>query len=78
MHLGDHIRAAFDDWVAGGMQEQVSIRMNGSTKVWESEKLLELVWQCSDVMPDDLCATLGVEPGGTYGRWVQARLQQAR
>ena len=67
MHAPGHLRQAFADWVHAGMDHTVipaDFFLDGEDRPipWLFGKL----WDCTDVMPPELCSDLHMPAGSTY------------
>jgi hypothetical protein len=64
MHLDDHTRSVFDDWLA-----QESWGAPPDTPA--ARRILTSVWDCTDALTADCCHQLDLEPGTSYSRAAQ-------
>jgi hypothetical protein len=78
MHYGEHLRAAFSEWVGDGMPDTAAWQQRYQDIQGPAEKLLGLMTHCTDIMPSYLCDELGIEPGSTYARAAQRLLAERR
>jgi hypothetical protein len=62
-HVGGHLRDAFEDFIDGPHEEHFH---NG--KQLDLLALTGMLWNCTDVMPGDLCDALDLPRGATYAR----------
>ncbi len=67
MHVGGHLRTAFEDWVLDGMEGKPEIDEEPVEIKW----LLGQLWDCSDIMPGMLCDNLEMHHGSTYAAAAQ-------
>lgn len=66
-HAPGHLREAFADWaLAGSSSRMVVVGFDEQEK--SAEWLLGQLWNCTDIMPSDLCSALDMPTGSTYGR----------
>ena len=70
-HYPGHLREAFTVWVEDGMPDTAAVEVNYEEECWPSERLLGLMWHCSDIMPGYLCQELEMEQGSTYAQAAQ-------
>ena len=68
-HAPDQVRKPFDEWADAGMQSQ-TVEYEGQPVPYN--KLLGMLWNCTDAMPGETCAALGLPHGSTYARGVRA------
>ena len=67
MHKRGHLRTAFEEWVYEGMEDKPAIDGKAVDVKW----LLGQLWDCSDIMPSDLCEELEMTPGSTCTQAAQ-------
>ena len=65
-HAPGHLREAFERYVE-----------NGAVGDCTDDDSIGLLWNCTDIMPSDLCAALEQPQGSTYARGARwARLHE--
>lgn len=76
-HAPGHLRDAFHDCLFEEefMDGPESLDMeavwhNGSMRSWRW--LLGMLWNCTDIMPSEMCEELGLEAGSNYAQGVRS------
>lgn len=70
-HAPGHIRELFCGLIdSGELDDELTEGRPERTERW----LIGQLWNCSDTMPSDLCAEVGLPAGSTYAQAVRARL----
>lgn len=67
MHVGGHLRTAFEEWVIDGMEGKPEI----DEETVDVKGLLRQLRDCSDIMPGTLCDELEMRQGSTYSTAAQ-------
>jgi len=67
-HAPGHLRESFDEWVQDKQPTEVEVDYVKRSGRW----LIGQLWNCSDIMPSDLCADLDMWPGSTYAQGVRS------
>jgi hypothetical protein len=77
-HASGHLRDAFYEWVftdndsvptlGDDVTELVNPHDGGK---WTLERLLGQLWNCTDVMTNDLCGAIDLPGGSTYAQGVR-------
>ncbi len=74
-HAPGHIRDAFCERIETALPfMREPVRGEASADL---QRLAGLLWTCTDILPVDNCAWLGLEPGSTYAqaaRFIRASL----
>lgn len=73
-HAPGHIRERFSDWLEAGQPEQFE---NRDERVLTRDQILGQLWNCTDIMPSDMCGDLDLPAGSTYAQGVRD-LKQGR
>lgn len=72
-HAPGHLRDAFEDWFES--DEADTVYLSGDHTDPDSARhlnwLIGQLWNCTDIMPDNLCSYLDLTRGSTYAQGVR-------
>jgi hypothetical protein len=78
MHYGTHWHQAFCNWVDDEMPPVAVVAIDYEERHWPADQLLGVMTHCTDVVPGDTCAQLGIERGSTYAQAAQRLLAERK
>ena len=75
-HYPGHLRAAFTDWIDDGQPDSALVEVDHEPTSWPARTMLGRMCHCTDVMPGEVCARLGMPTGSTYAAAAQRLLRE--
>lgn len=77
-HYPGHLREAFLDWIESDCPDTATVEEGYEPQVWPAERLLGVMWNCSDIMPGWLCELIDLRRGTTYARAARGLKSERR
>ena len=71
MHYPGHLRQAFESWIDAGRPGVATVEVNYEPQEVPAQRLLGMLWHCTDIMPSTLCGLLDMPTGTTYAAAAQ-------